>query len=88
MQAAESDEVDLPAADTPEEVMSDGAFADELMGLVESMFQESSEGTFDLPEPAVPLSSPQRTGDQIVVSPLFRDFSVDVMVAACCPTSS
>jgi hypothetical protein len=72
-------EAEEPAESTPEEVMSDGAFADELMGLVDSVFQESSEGAFDLPEPAAP--GPRRAGDQIVVSPLFRDFSVDEMVA-------
>lgn len=66
--------------DGPEEVMSDGAFSDELMSLVDSVFQEATEGGFDVPEPA-PQAGPQRTGDQIVVSPLFRDFSVDEMVA-------
>ena len=74
-------DLELEAADAPEEVMSDGAFADELMGLVDSLFQESSEGTFDLPATPSEQSGPQRTGDQIVVSPLFRDFSVDEMVA-------
>jgi hypothetical protein len=66
--------------DGPEAVMSDGAFSDELMSLVDSVFQEATEGGFDVPEPA-PQAGPQRTGDQIVVSPLFRDFSVDEMVA-------
>ena len=66
--------------DGPEEVMSDGAFSDELMSLVDSVFQEATEGGFDVPEPAA-QAGPQRTGDQIVVSPLFRDFSVDEMVA-------
>jgi hypothetical protein len=76
-------EVDLEvdADDAPEEVMSDGAFAEELMGLVDSMFQESPQGAFDLPAPPSEQSGPQRTGNQIVVSPLFRDFSVDEMVA-------
>jgi hypothetical protein len=71
----------LPLAEeTPDVVMSDGAFSDELMSLVDSVFQESSEGGFDLPAPSA-QAGPQRTGDQIVVSPLFRDFSVDEMVA-------
>jgi len=69
-----------PAEDTPDVVMSDGAFSDELMSLVDSVFQEPSEGAFDPPEPS-PQAGAQRTGDQIVVSPLFRDFSVDEMVA-------
>jgi hypothetical protein len=62
------------------EVMTDGAFANELMSLVDTMFEDSGDGSFDFPEPA-PQAGPQRTGEQIVVSPLFRDFSVDEMVA-------
>ena len=73
-------EVVASAEESPEEVMSGGAFSDELMSLVDSVFQEATEGGFDVPEPA-PQAGPQRTGDQIVVSPLFRDFSVDEMVA-------
>jgi hypothetical protein len=70
-----------PAAEeSPEEVMSDGAFSNELMSLVDSVFQESAVGGPDLGALS-PQSGPQRTGDQIVVSPLFRDFSVDEMVA-------
>ena len=54
--------------------MTDGAFADELMSLVDSVFQDS---------PAVPAAAapPPSGGSQIVVSPLFRDFAVDEMVA-------
>jgi hypothetical protein len=66
--------------ESPEEVMSDGAFSDELMSLVDSIFQESTEEVSDVPGPS-PQAGPRRTGDQIVVSPLFRDFSVDEMVA-------
>jgi hypothetical protein len=83
----EEDEVDVPldAVEVVEEVpaaepMSAGQFADELMGLVDSVFQESPDAA---PAPAAadaPASSP-RGGSQIVVSPLFRDFSVDEMVA-------
>jgi cAMP-dependent protein kinase regulator len=55
--------------------MSAGQFADELMSLVDSVFQEFPAQAAD----AAP--APQRAGSQIVVSPLFRDFSVDEMVA-------
>jgi hypothetical protein len=58
--------------------MSAGQFADELMGLVDSVFQEFP-GTPAAPAPAA--AAPPRGGSQIVVSPLFRDFSVDEMVA-------
>jgi len=56
--------------------MSDGAFADELMSLVDSVFQEAPAA----PQPVEPSEAPA-TGSQIVVSPLFRDFAVDEMVA-------
>jgi len=46
------------------------------MGLVDSVFQEFPAETTSAPRPA-----PPRSGSQIVVSPLFRDFSVDEMVA-------
>jgi hypothetical protein len=67
---------DAPAA----EAMSAGQFADELMGLVDSVFQEFPGHA---PAPAAPAQAdaPARGGSQIVVSPLFRDFSVDEMVA-------
>jgi hypothetical protein len=68
------------------EPMSAGQFADELMGLVDSVFQE-----FKAAPPAGPAASRAAAaasaddeppgGNQIVVSPLFRDFSVDEMVA-------
>jgi CRP-like cAMP-binding protein len=44
------------------------------MGLVDSVFQES-------PAAATPLEDAPLAPSQIVVSPLFRDFSVDEMVA-------
>jgi hypothetical protein len=78
--AEASEELEVPLEETADDVMTDGAFADELMSLVDSVFEESGDGGFDFPEPA-PQAGPQRTGEQIVVSPLFRDFSVDEMVA-------
>jgi hypothetical protein len=59
--------------------MSDGAFADELMSLVDDAFKDfptSEDGSLALPQTEAPAG-----GNQIVVSPLFRDFSVDEMVA-------
>ncbi len=67
---------DAPAA----EPMSAGQFADELMGLVDSVFQEFPAAAPAPAAPVAPAGSP-RGGSQIVVSPLFRDFSVDEMVA-------
>ena len=61
------------------EPMSAGQFADELMGLVDSVFQEFPGAA--AAAPAAAPAAPARTGSQIVVSPLFRDFSVDEMVA-------
>jgi hypothetical protein len=61
---------ETPAA----EPMSAGQFADELMGLVDSVFRESPAAN------AAP-GGPPPAASQIVVSPLFRDFSVDEMVA-------
>lgn len=79
---SEEEEVEIPlAAELVEEApaaepMSAGQFADEIMGLVDSVFQESP-----IPATAAPPESLPRAGSQIVVSPLFRDFSVDEMVA-------
>ncbi len=78
-------EVDLVEAEAAPaaEPMSANQFADELMGLVDSVFQEFPQAAAAAPSPAgVPsASNPDRSGSQIVVSPLFRDFSVDEMVA-------
>lgn len=52
--------------------MSAGEFAQELMSLVDTVFQESS---------AAAPAHDDRPGSRIVVSPLFRDFAVDEMVA-------
>ncbi|HSB61543.1 MAG TPA: cyclic nucleotide-binding domain-containing protein [Vicinamibacteria bacterium] len=54
--------------------MSDGRFAEELQALVDSAFPPLAEDA----SPPAPL---ERGGSHIVVSPLFRDFSVDEMVA-------
>jgi hypothetical protein len=63
---------------TPAEPMSAGQFADELMGLVDSVFQEFPAAA----TAAAPAAQAgDRGGSQIVVSPLFRDFAVDEMVA-------
>jgi hypothetical protein len=74
-----------PAEQEPAAAMSAGQFADELMSLVDSVFQESPALGAAAAAPAAATapqaSGPQRSGTQIVVSPLFRDFSVDEMVA-------
>jgi hypothetical protein len=65
----------LPAEDP----MTDGAFANELMSLVDDAFRDfptAEDGSLALPQTEAPAG-----GNQIVVSPLFRDFSVDEMVA-------
>jgi hypothetical protein len=81
----EDEEVLLDAVEVVEgapaaESMSAGQFADELMGLVDSVFQEFPAAAPGPATAAAPEGSP-RGGSQIVVSPLFRDFSVDEMVA-------
>ena len=60
------------AARTASQPMSAGEFARELMSLVDTVFQES---TTEAP------AGEDRPGRRIVVSPLFRDFAVDEMVA-------
>ena len=76
----EAELVDVGAA--PAEPMSAGQFADELMGLVDSVFQEFPDAARSQAPAAAPDANNQpRGGSQIVVSPLFRDFSVDEMVA-------
>jgi hypothetical protein len=78
-------EVPLDAVEVIEEApaaepMSAGQFADELMGLVDSVFQEFP-GAAPAPAAATTPGGTPPGGSQIVVSPLFRDFSVDEMVA-------
>jgi hypothetical protein len=83
----EDEDVDVPldAVEVIEEApaaepMSAGQFADELMGLVDSVFQEFPDAPKTAATERAP-ETPPRGGSQIVVSPLFRDFSVDEMVA-------
>jgi len=52
--------------------MSDSRFADELFSVLENAFQESPA--------AAPAAAPAG-GEKIVVSPLFKDFSVEELVA-------
>jgi outer membrane PBP1 activator LpoA protein len=80
--AAEDDEeeFEVPLEPAADEAMSDGQFADELMSLVDSVFQEFPGEKTAEKAPAPQAPAPQ-AGSQIVVSPLFRDFSVDEMVA-------
>ncbi|HXB56467.1 MAG TPA: cyclic nucleotide-binding domain-containing protein [Vicinamibacteria bacterium] len=61
-----------PASPDP---MSDSHFAEEVLSLIDSVFP-SGEGAA-----AGPAGEAPATGSQIVVSPLFKDFSVDEMVA-------
>jgi Cyclic nucleotide-binding domain/Tetratricopeptide repeat len=76
---AEAEEVEVEALpvellpETEPGAMTDGAFTDELMSLVDSAFQEAPGGAQTGAKPT--------TASQIVVSPLFRDFAVDEMVA-------
>lgn len=65
------------AAEAPLEPMTEGLFAEELLSLVEGAFNDPSAA-------AAPPRSGSGTaagGNQIVVSPLFKDFSVDELVA-------
>jgi hypothetical protein len=73
----EAELVPEPAA--PADPMSDSRFAEELMGLVDSIFEAPASS------PAAagpgPAAGAPEAGQQIVVSPLFQHFSVDEMVA-------
>jgi hypothetical protein len=61
----------------PADPMSDSRFADEVLSLVDAVFQPVASGSG---EPAA-ATAPAGGSSQIVVSPLFKDFSVDEMVA-------
>lgn len=63
----------------PASPMSDSAFAEEVLGLLENVFPSAPFEPGDLLAIAVP--EPAGAGRPIVVSPLFKDFSVDEMVA-------
>jgi hypothetical protein len=69
-------EVEPEAEAEPADPMSDSRFAEELQALVDTAFLAPSP-SYEVPTPA----APDKGGSQIVVSPLFRDFSVDEMVA-------
>jgi hypothetical protein len=56
--------------------MSDSRFADELFSVLENAFQPAAEDAVAAPSDAGP-----KAGAEIVVSPLFKDFSVDELVA-------
>jgi hypothetical protein len=75
---AEEIEVPLEAIEEPkpDAPMSATQFADELMGLVDDVFKE-----FAAPAGSALVAPAVAPPSQIVVSPLFRDFSVDEMVA-------
>src|SRR5207237_604247 len=55
--------------------MTDSLFADELLSVLENAFQESPAAEASSP------GAPPAAGAQIVVSPLFKDFSVEELVA-------
>jgi CRP-like cAMP-binding protein len=61
--------------------MTDAKFADELMGLVDQLFEPAPAAPAGAPKAAAAPPPPDSGGQQIVVSPLFKDFSVDEMVA-------
>ncbi|HYU35586.1 MAG TPA: cyclic nucleotide-binding domain-containing protein, partial [Thermoanaerobaculia bacterium] len=76
MQAEVEVEPEPEAEAEPADPMSDSRFAEELQALVDTAFLAP------LPSDEVPTpAAPDKGGSQIVVSPLFRDFSVDEMVA-------
>lgn len=72
--AVEAEIVAEPLA--PADPMTDARFADELMGLVDSLFDASATAA-----QATGAASAPEAGQQIVVSPLFAALSVDEMVA-------
>jgi hypothetical protein len=70
-----------PEPEVAADPMSDSRFADELFSVLENAFPGSGATPFEGGEsgPAAAESSPGST--QIVVSPLFKDFSVEELVA-------
>jgi hypothetical protein len=82
----EADEILEPEVEVEPEVeaeaesadpMSDGRFAEELQALVDVAFLAAPS----VAEEGAAAAAPSPGPSQIVVSPLFRDFSVDEMVA-------
>ncbi|HET7746022.1 MAG TPA: cyclic nucleotide-binding domain-containing protein [Vicinamibacteria bacterium] len=74
----------VPEPESPpalqEDEMSESLFADELLSLVEGAFKDvPAEGP--TAAAAAEGNAPSEGGNQIVVSPLFKDFSVDELVA-------
>lgn len=69
-----------PEGASGEPPMSEGLFADELANLVEDVFSNLSFGG-DSGQSGEAPPDEQGGGAQIVVSPLFRDFSVEELVA-------
>lgn len=63
-----------PLLEAEPDPMSDAAFADEVVSLLDDIFPAEAAGAADADASA-------GGGAQIVVSPLFRDFSVDELVA-------
>jgi len=82
VEAQAEPEAELEAEAEPEPVadpMSDSAFADELMSVIDEAFSGLAAGE---ETPALDgLPEDTGAGNQIVVSPLFKHFSVDEMVA-------
>src|SRR5262249_20046484 len=72
----EAEAAEAPVADP----MTDNAFADELMSVIDDAFSGLATGGDDAPA-LEGLPQDTGVGNQIVVSPLFRHFSVDEMVA-------
>ena len=68
-----------PEPEVPADPMSDSRFADELFSVLENAFPGGGATPFDSGDSATPESSPGSA--QIVVSPLFKDFSVEELVA-------
>jgi hypothetical protein len=68
-----------PLEEAPGEVldpMTDSRFAEELMSVIDGAFQAFPESS-----PAAEAAPEPEAGAQIVVSPLFKDFSVEELVA-------
>jgi cyclic nucleotide-binding protein/tetratricopeptide repeat protein len=70
-------EIALEAEPVPEDPRADADFAQELMAVIEEAFPP------DLGGPGAPAAAPEPSpaGSRIVVSPLFKDFSVAEVVA-------
>ena len=70
-----------PDSEVPVDPMSDSRFADELFSVLENAFPGGGATPFEGTEsaPVAPDASPGSA--QIVVSPLFKDFSVEELVA-------